>query len=156
MPHSTRTSKAQARSLRTRTSETEKRLWAALRRHYLGVKIRRQVPVGKYIVDFYCPRCKLVIELDGDSHFLTQSAQRHDAKRQQELEALGLKVMRFQNRDVLINLHGVLEMIYELVSKHSVETVKEATAKRADPLPSLPLKRGRRQRLQTQNVNERR
>ncbi len=121
LPHSTATSKAQAKSLRERMSETEKRLWAGLRRDHFGLKFRRQVAVGKYIVDFYCPKAKLVVELDGESHFITDAAQERDAKRQEELEALGLKVMRIQNCDVLDNLQGVLETIYGVVQERGVE-----------------------------------
>ena len=70
-------------------SGSEKKLWARLRRDALGVRFRRQVPVGPYVLDFYCPAAKLVVEVDGPLH-----AQVADAKRDAFLEGLGMRVIR--------------------------------------------------------------
>ena len=78
--------------LRQRSTETENLLWEKLRnRQLLGRKIRRQVPIGAYVVDFYCAEEKLVIEIDGGIH---ETQQEQDQLRQETLEALGLRVIR--------------------------------------------------------------
>jgi very-short-patch-repair endonuclease len=76
-------------------------------------KFRRQASVGSYIVDFYCPSEKLVVELDVEVHF-EEEAKKCDAKRTEYLESLGLKVIRFENQEVIYNLDKVLKEI----SKH--------------------------------------
>ena len=67
----------------------------------------RQKPIGKYIVDFYCHEQKLVIEIDGDTHY-HDSARIHDRKRTKFLESQGLKVIRFTNREVIESIDGVM------------------------------------------------
>ena len=76
------------------------------------MKFRRQHPVGNYIVDFYCDEAKLAIELDGGQH---ASSSGYDTTRTQELERLGIRVLRFWNNEVLGNLSGVLERIAEAI-----------------------------------------
>ncbi len=107
--------------LRKSPTEPEKRFWQAVRGKQLGVKFRRQHGIGHYIVDFYCPEWKLVVELDGDSHFYPE-AQTADTKRDSYLQSLGLRVLRFTNQDVMRNLEGVLMMVME-----------------RNPTPALPL-----------------
>ena len=98
-----------AKSLRLQQTPPETHLWLALRaRRFQGVKFRRQKVIGPYIADFACRDPMLVIELDGDSH---GEAQAHDARRTAFLEALGYRVIRFTNADVMGNLEGVLEVI---------------------------------------------
>jgi very-short-patch-repair endonuclease len=89
------------RDLRREATPAERRLWQMVRRCQLGGrKFRRQHPVGRYIVDFYCPAEKLVVELDGSVHDDPARAEA-DSRRQRALEAHGLRVVRFANRDVL-------------------------------------------------------
>ena len=101
------------RKLRTSSSDAETRLWSCLRnRQLLGFKFRRQHPVDKFIVDFYCHDVKLAIEIDGGQH--AEGAQSlYDKRRTAQLESKGIKVLRFWNNEVLQNLEGVLEMIAE-------------------------------------------
>lgn len=105
-----------ARALRADMTEAEKKLWRQLRQHQvLGVKFRRQVPVGPYIADFASFAHRLIIEADGGQH--CESA--HDAQRDSYLESAGWHVMRFWNTDILTNMPGVLEMIRIYVEAHS-------------------------------------
>lgn len=105
-----------AREMRKNPTPAEKRLWAYVRRNQLdGFKFRRQQVIWRFIVDFYCPRAKLVVELDGASHDDTVD---YDALRTQFLESLGLRVIRFHNRDVMVNLENVLEAIQ--VNLHNI------------------------------------
>jgi len=86
-------------------------LWSKIRAKQLGgYKFRRQYSVDQYILDFYCPKAKLGIEIDGDSHF-SELAQKHDRKRQYLIESLGIKVLRFNNREIYENLDSVWEAI---------------------------------------------
>ena len=99
-----------ARELRKRQTGPELKLWNAIRNRQLaGLKFRRQHAIGSYVVDFYCAAKKLVIELDGDSHNETNSES--DRDRQCWLEQNGIRVLRFENDDVLKDLDGVLDAI---------------------------------------------
>ena len=101
------TSRAQA--LRRDPTPSEKKLWFEFLRD-LPQKFTRQKPLGQYVADFYCSRQRLVIELDGDSHY-TGGAQRYDQVRTDALEARGVRVMRFTNTDVLENFEAVCAAI---------------------------------------------
>lgn len=91
-------------------TETEKRLWLYLKNEQLGVKFRRQHSIGNYIADFYCPSIKLVIELDGSQHFTPEGLE-YDKIRENFMKSLEIKILRFNNNDVLTNIEGVLEDI---------------------------------------------
>ena len=95
-----------AKQLRQQPTEAEAKLWHRLRRKQLdGYRFRRQAPIGRYIVDFFCPDAKLIVELDGGQH----AAQRdYDDRRTNWLESCGYKVLRFWNNDVFENIEGVL------------------------------------------------
>jgi very-short-patch-repair endonuclease len=95
-------------------TDAEKKLWSLLRNNRLGVKFRRQVPYGPYILDFYCVKARLVVELDGSQHY-TAEGKRRDAKRDAYLRSDGLDVLRFLNDEVLSNEEGVEQVIYEKV-----------------------------------------
>jgi very-short-patch-repair endonuclease len=112
--------KTRARSLRTNLTDAEQRLWSRLRRKQIaGVQFYRQKPVGNYIVDFYAPTARLVVESDGSHHFeLTQL--RHDKRRNQYLEQLGLKILRFDDRQVLTETDSVVEEIFRAVSEKKI------------------------------------
>jgi very-short-patch-repair endonuclease len=98
-----------ARQLRQNLTPTDERLWSTLRGKQLnGLKFRCQHPVGCFIVDFYCPSCKLVIEVDGGIHDLQQN---YDDARTERLEAFGYSVLRFSNEAVMNDLPAVLSQI---------------------------------------------
>jgi len=100
------------RRLRKNQSDVERLVWSKLRnRQVLGFKFRRQYGIGLFIVDYCCPEAKLVVELDGDSHYLTQEVKDKDRQRQQYIESLRFMVLRFTNKDVRENLSGVSEVI---------------------------------------------
>lgn len=100
-----------AGELRRNQTLAEKTLWQALRKRNLkGHKFRRQHPIGRYIVDFYCHSAKLVVEVDGSIHDIL-SVKEYDIVREQEIAALGLHVLRFSNEQVLTNLDSVVEEI---------------------------------------------
>ena len=101
------TSRAQA--LRRDPTPAEKKLWFEFLRD-LPQKFTRQKPLGQYLADFYCSRQRLVIELDGDSHY-TDGAQRYDEVRTAALQTRGIRVMRFTNTDVLENFEAVCAAI---------------------------------------------
>jgi len=87
-------------------TDAERRFWQAVRDRRLGdFKLRRQVPIGRWIADFACLEIAVVVEIDGGQH----AESRRDAVRDQELAALGFTVIRFWNNDVLTNLTGVLD-----------------------------------------------
>lgn len=128
-----------AESLRNRMTIAEELLWQHLKGKQLGVKIRRQHPLGIYIADFYCHQHKLVIELDGSIHDHPDVAQ-NDIIRQNNLEQDGIKVLRFTNAEVLNNLNNVLENITTQI-KGSPFRGRGGLAKRI--IPCLDVKDGR-------------
>jgi very-short-patch-repair endonuclease len=95
-------------------TDAERKLWSMLRNNQLGVKFRRQVPYNIYILDFYCVRAKLVIEVDGRQHF-TAEGKRRDEIRDADLRRDGLVVLRFTNAEVLTNSEGVEQVIFEKI-----------------------------------------
>lgn len=102
-----------SRQLRKRQTPAESKLWKYLRRKGLdGRKFRRQHSIGPYIVDFYCAEEALVIELDGSAHEHLERA-RYDFERQQFLEGLGLRVVRFSNERVRDQIDLVVQGIRE-------------------------------------------
>jgi very-short-patch-repair endonuclease len=96
-----------ARELRQAMTDAECRLWRYLRRHFLGVHFRRQVPIGPYIVDFACLGQRLVVEVDGGQHL----GSAEDEVRDRWLRERGYRVLRFWNHEVLKNTEGVLVVI---------------------------------------------
>jgi len=102
-----------SRQLRKNMTNAEKRLWAKIRMRQLqGYQFYRQKPIGDYIVDFFCPRAKLVIELDGSHHLIGETIE-YDRIRDDYLSSLGLRVLRFTNTEVMTNIKGVVERIAE-------------------------------------------
>ena len=105
------------RQLRNGASEAERLLWQKLKGKQLnGCKFRRQVGIGSYILDFYCPALKLAIELDGPSHD-DPGAQEYDAIRQRVIEAFNIRFLRFTNADVYNHLEGVLVSISSVIEE---------------------------------------
>jgi len=102
-----------ARQLRNNMTDAEKRLWSRIRMGQLeGCYFYRQKPIGEYIVDFYCPRAKLVVEVDGGQHFSNDGVE-YDDIRDDYLQSAGLKVLRFSNADVMKNINGIVESVLE-------------------------------------------
>lgn len=119
-----------ARSLRTDMTDAERRRWSRLRAHRLhGLSFRRQVPIGRFIVDFACHDRELVVEVDGGQH----AESTRDIERDQRLASKGYRVLHFWNSDVLANLEGVLETILIVIEN--------------TPLPGPPPQGGREQDL---------
>ena len=92
----------------------EATLWRAVRNRNLGYKFRRQHPIDRFIIDFYCAQAKLCIEIDGDTH-QEADQQEYDAARTECLEILGYKVIRFTNDDVRYNINAVVTAIIEKI-----------------------------------------
>ncbi|MEK7635054.1 MAG: endonuclease domain-containing protein [Patescibacteria group bacterium] len=98
------------RELRKNQTKTEEILWWYLRGQKLGVKFKRQHSIGGYILDFYCPEKKLIIELDGEVHN-TKEAREYDEVRDKYFRELDYKILRFENREVENDIEKVLEKI---------------------------------------------
>ena len=108
---------AAARVLRKEMTPTEQILWEVLRRKTLaGMKFRRQHPIGRFILDFYCPQLQLAIEVDGDSHIGNEL---HDELRTEALGAYGIDVLRFRNEEVTTDLESVLSRIITAINYKS-------------------------------------
>jgi len=98
-------------TLKNNQTKAEYIMWQVLRGRQLnGAKFRRQHPIDRFIVDFYCHEYKLVIELDGEVHDV-DFVKEYDEGREAELKNLGLKVLRFKNEEVFDSLEKVLEII---------------------------------------------
>ena len=105
---------AKANAMRRNMTPAEVILWQYLRRKALGVYFRRQCPVGKYILDFYCSSVKLCIELDGNVHD-SVSAFEYDEHRTAYLNSLGITVLRYENSVVFNNVDAILDSIMSLI-----------------------------------------
>jgi very-short-patch-repair endonuclease len=102
-----------ARELRRDMTPAEKILWEELRANKLGVHFRRQQVIAGFIVDFYCHKSALVVEVDGDVHDLQKE---EDARRERALSELGLRIVRFRNDEVLKNVSMVATKIQKIIS----------------------------------------
>lgn len=118
--------KAIRTNLRHNLTAPEQFLWSKIRNNQLGAKFRRQHGIGRYVVDFYCAEYRLVLELDGDSHY-QKGAQEYDQIRDEFMRSLGLIVLRFSNKDIVENMECVLAVIVEQLQT---------------PPPTLPFVRG--------------
>jgi len=104
-----------SRNLRNNSTLTEVLLWQQLRAGRIrGYKFNRQKPLGNYIVDFYCKKLNLVIEVDGESHFIGDAPIR-DKERQDILEGMGLEFLRFDDMDVKMNISFVIRVLEEFM-----------------------------------------
>ena len=104
-----------AKALRKNITPWERKLWYEFLRNY-PIRFQRQKAIGNYIVDFYCARIGLVIELDGGGHYTPQQEEK-DQLRTKELEAMNLKVERISNMDIDRNFNGVREYIDSIVKR---------------------------------------
>ena len=106
--------KLPSRDLRNNMTDAEQMLWQRLRhKQILGLQFYRQKPILNFIVDFYCPTANLVIECDGGQHYTAEGLEA-DRVRDEVLAELGLIVLRFDNRQILNEIDGVVEVIFEI------------------------------------------
>ncbi len=103
--------RALARAMRGRQSDAEAAVWWLVRSRNLGVKFRRQHPIGRFVLDFYCPELRLAIEVDGSQH-AEDAARARDAARSVALRQQGIRVIRFTNLEVLLESEAVAEAIW--------------------------------------------
>ncbi len=132
MPHDevSEIQRARAKELRRAMTRAETLLWRYLKAHRLArLSFRRQSPMGNYIADFVAHSCKLIVEVDGESHDFEERI-RHDEIRDQWFASRGYRVLRFTNDDVLKNLEGVALAILQ------------AAEQAAPPFLTLPRKGG--------------
>ena len=100
------------RSLRRNMTDSEKALWFYLRQKKIQqLRFYRQYGIGDYIVDFYCPKINLVIEVDGDTHY-TEKGIQHDEQRTLFLNSVGIEIIRFTNHEVKNMINDVLHEIH--------------------------------------------
>jgi very-short-patch-repair endonuclease len=123
--------KLNARQLRKNMTQSERILWERLRRkRTLGVQFYRQKPIGNYIVDFFAPKAKLVVEVDGSQHMKVSEALK-DKHRDEYLTNHGLMMLRFSDLEVLKETEGVMEVIFQRMAEQLSKNP-----------PRPPLKRG--------------
>lgn len=105
--------KENSRNLRSNMTKTEVILWNRIRKRQLNnLQFYRQKPLGSYIVDFYCPVKKMVIEIDGGQHYEKGKIVEADKEREDFLKnILGLKIIRFTNIDIITNLNSAVDKI---------------------------------------------
>ncbi|OUM01680.1 endonuclease domain-containing protein [Variovorax sp. JS1663] len=120
-----------ARTLRRGMTDSERKLWFGLRGEQLGVKFRRQHPLGNYIADFACLSPKLIVELDGAQH---QTQRAYDAERDAFFRHQGFDVLRFASNDPFNQLDGVLQAILDRLDELALHA----------PIPTFP-QRGKEQ-----------
>lgn len=108
--------KQASRDLRNNMTDAEKLLWSRLRnKQILGLQFYRQKPLLNFIVDFYCPSANLVIECDGSQHYTNEGLEA-DRVRNEALAQLGLKVLRFDNGQVMGEIDAVVQVIFDEIS----------------------------------------
>jgi very-short-patch-repair endonuclease len=128
MRATTKSTVQRAKALRRELTPPEAKLWNALRGKSLGVKFRKQHPIGPYVLDFYCPAAKLCVEVDGMAHDMGDNPAR-DARRDEWLRKKKIRVLRVAASDVMKNLDPVYRLIQDECA------VGPSTSLRAVPLP---------------------
>ena len=108
-----------AKELRRKMTPHERKLWYLFLRNY-PIKIYKQRIIGSFIVDFYCHRAKLVIEIDGSQHY-EENGIAYDKERSAYLQSLGLKVVRYSNREITWNFKKVCEQLDILLKDRSTQ-----------------------------------
>ena len=130
------TLRRRARQLRNSATDAERRLWQYLRLKQLGgFKFRRQVPIAGYIADFLCCEAKLIVELDGGQH---SEREDYDRRRTLVLQAVGYRVVRYWNDDVLLRTSLVLEDILRHLGGVGLEQKQEPKQDQEHPSSILP------------------
>lgn len=126
--------KQYSRNLRNKSTLSEVLLWNKLKvRQMMGYQFMRQKPIENYIADFFCSKLKLIIEIDGSSHY---DKGEYDQKRQKELEALGLNVLRIDDMEVKMNMSKVLVTIECYIKEF--ERVNDLIHGSQPPPPHIP------------------
>jgi very-short-patch-repair endonuclease len=133
---------AHAREMRRPQTPAEATLWRALRNRKTGFKFRRQHPIYRFIIDFYCAEAKLLIEIDGESHLEPDQAE-YDRARTEYLEVLGYIVIRFTNDDVRFNIHAVASQILRTIENRIVQLKDKKKSILPSPRPSPLGERGK-------------
>ena len=116
MLHGPKSTQRRAKSLRSEMSLPEVLLWQALRTRPGGLKFRRQHPAGRYVLDFFCAQLRLAVEIDGEAHNRDERSVQ-DGKRDAQLRAQGVRVLRVPASDVLADVGGVVERILAEASR---------------------------------------
>ena len=106
---------ANARELRNEPTASEVIFWSLLKQHFPNYRFKRQHPVSQFITDFYCHKLKLVIEIDGSIH-LSNEARNNDKIRDEFMQSLGLKIIRFTNDEVCKNGERAIEKLKEIIA----------------------------------------
>ncbi|MFA6272887.1 MAG: DUF559 domain-containing protein [Candidatus Paceibacterota bacterium] len=104
--------KPRARELRKQGILAEVLFWRQIKAKKFGYHFYRQKPLSNYIVDFYCPALKLVVEIDGSSH---QDKKQYDKLREEFLQSIGLRVIRFSDAEIKDNIHNVIKILKEKI-----------------------------------------
>jgi very-short-patch-repair endonuclease len=118
------TEKRKRRALRRNMTKAEVLLWIQMKNRQLqGHRVLRQFSVGRYVLDFYIPKLKLAIEVDGATH-LTDEQRKYDRKRQKEVENLGIHFLRFTNPEIYQDMDNVLEKIRKKCEERAELAVK--------------------------------
>jgi len=119
-------------NLRNNMPPAEILLWDKLKAKQLGgYKFRRQHSIDQYVLDFFCPKAQLAIEVDGDSHYQEKKIE-YDRERQQHIESLGIKILRFTNNEIYDRLDGVLGEILRKLEEGSGEGKTSSPARGED------------------------
>lgn len=108
--------KEKRRILRKNMTNYERILWEYLRRDNLGIRFHRQYGIGNYIADFYCPKLRIVIEVDGSNHY-TEHGKEYDKVRDDYMDILQLCILRFSNREITNDIDDVIEAIERAIQK---------------------------------------
>jgi len=111
-----RTLKSPSRQLRGNLTDAERKIWSKIRNDQIaGLRFYRQKPIGNYIVDFFCPKIKLVVEIDGGQHY-EMANEKRDKIRSDYLKSCRMHILRFSNLDVLNNIEAVIQKIYQEIN----------------------------------------
>lgn len=113
-----------AERLRRDMTITERMVWEKISNKQLGVRIRRQHPIWKFIADFYCHELKLVIEIDGGIHLRSENKE-YDISRDIVLKEFQLEILRFTNDEVMKDINLVIEKIKSTIEKLKQKTVQK-------------------------------
>ncbi len=110
-----KTTLSKARDLRKNMTDAERKLWGRLRADRVGVRFRRQVPFGPFILDFFCIKAKLAVEVDGGQHY--EESRTQDIERDVYLKKHGVTVLRISNRELYENPKGAMQAIHNQIQK---------------------------------------
>jgi very-short-patch-repair endonuclease len=113
-----------AKQLRRNMTPQEKHLWYEVLSGF-SPRFQRQKVIGRFVADFYCHKARLVVEIDGGQHY-TEEGLTHDADRSETLNRLGLRIIRFSNRDIDENIEGVYDEITEAVRVATLNAASSA------------------------------